>query len=112
MPGGDFEYDERVEGRKRPPQCQHIKIISTSYKISSIHGLFIEYKYRKGIVCDPSVSWRVGNVRFDVPFRVGRLGPLSAGRGHGVRSRRCPLQGSTRGVQLRKPARLPAAGGG
>jgi hypothetical protein len=51
MPGGDFEYDERVQGRKRPSQCHHIKIISTSYKISSITRVFIEYKYKKSIVC-------------------------------------------------------------
>jgi hypothetical protein len=49
MPGGDFEYHERVHWRERPPQCHHIEIITNPYKISSYIGICIGYKYRKGI---------------------------------------------------------------
>ena len=42
MPGGDFEYDERIHGGQRPSQCHHIKIIANPYKISS----YTEVYYR------------------------------------------------------------------
>src|ERR1700722_9507727 len=114
MPGGDFENDERVQGRKRPSQCHHIKIISTYYKISSIPRLFIEYKYRKSIVCAIPCPWsgRISNARIDVAFRVGRLGALSASRRHSIRPDRRSLQGTTPGIEFRESARLPPSGSG